>query len=512
VGLWGYFKGDMKLGLPIKSRSRNRLKDPLKLWPSTCLSWIDPIGGVATFGVSPKVSRIVSKGIGSATYDWIQNTAGGQPDLTSVGGINGKRTIRFGGDVAGESMTGGGAMNADLTDRAFIIQVIRSGAEPQAAGDQGTDDYSGNSQQNYWRDVDKNVYCNIFSTTRHALGKVPTNFAKAHVREIYSIDGEYTVWVNGVQVYTTAANTFSNPLTTAVWGESNGKNFLGDFGETIILTSKPTDAERRDNRKSLNNRWKVGIAETRNPSFPLNGRLAIVSKAELIVVTDKQGADQGGTINRDDFVSGNPNIDGIAYDPTTDTFWVTAVAIINGEQIWNINRTTGAKISSIQPSDFGEGVISIENIAVMPDGTLLVLVDATSQGDVFHINRDGSLIAQHDLTAITLPWVNQIASPQDICVNPVLKQIIVCDNQRDSLFFFDYSFNFIRQFELTNLDIAIEPQGIDYDPVTGLYWINCYLPEEWNFLIDGNGKQHYKFAETEYGTENDTPTGIAVIS
>ena len=206
------------------------------------------------------------------------------------------------------------------------------------------------------------------------------------------------------------------------------------------------------------------------PGF-LSGSLIISSDARKIFKVNKQGYEIANSIPVSAFSTVNPPPDGLALDPSDNTLWITTEHNSSGTssdiRVWNIDLDTGSSISSFGINEVDPLASDVEGICVDPwDFTLWLVSDGATSVNLYHLQRDGSLIAVFDLVQFGL------ASPQDLCIDPVLQRIIITDNVLNSLFFFDLQVNLKKSVVIDKLDpVPTSLQGIAYDPVTGLYWI-----------------------------------------
>ncbi|MBC8284355.1 MAG: hypothetical protein H8E32_11125 [Nitrospinae bacterium] len=257
----------------------------------------------------------------------------------------------------------------------------------------------------------------------------------------------------------------------------------------------------------------ASLSQIATPSPLLYGSLIISSDARKIFKVDKNGNEIANPISVNAFSPVNPPPDGLALDPSDKTLWVTTDHNSSGTstdiRVWNLNFDTGSPIGSFGINEFDPGASQIEGICVDPwDFTLWIVADAPWSTNLYHLQRDGSLIQTYDLL------LHGMISPQDLCIDPVLQRILITDNNLNSISFFDLGMNFINSIVIDKLDpVPIGGlQGIAYDPTNGLYWITYYVPEDWIVLIDREGRPQHRFSNSNY-TSNTfaNPTGIAVV-
>ncbi len=255
----------------------------------------------------------------------------------------------------------------------------------------------------------------------------------------------------------------------------------------------------------------ASLSQTATTSPLLSGSLLISSDALKIFKVDKNGNEIANAIPVSAFSTAQRPPDGLALDPSDNSLWVSTEYNSSGTgidiRVWNLDFDTGSPISSFGINEFDSGANEIEGICVDPwDYTLWLVADGAGSINLYHLNRNGSLIQTYDLSSLGM------SSPQDVCINPALQQLVITDNTFGTLFFFDMGVNFIRSIVLDKLDpVPVSLQGISYDPTNGFYWVTYYLPEDWIVLIDHEGRPQHKFQNTNYtDISYANPTGIAV--
>ena len=256
----------------------------------------------------------------------------------------------------------------------------------------------------------------------------------------------------------------------------------------------------------------ASLSQTATSKIFLSGSLIISSDARKIFKVDKNGNEIGNSIPVSAFSTVNPPPDGLALDPSDNSLWITTEYNSSGTgtdiRVWNIDFDTGSPISSFGVNEFDPSASQTEGICVDPwDFTLWVVADGPGTINLYHLQRDGSLIQTYDL------YSQGLYSPQDICIDPVMQRILITDNNQNSIFFFDLGMNLLNSIVMDKLDPIPTGglQGIAYDPTNGLYWITYYNPSDWIVLIDREGRPQHQFPNTNYtNISYANPTGIAV--
>ncbi len=498
----------MRLGIGLHLRGRqNRVPPgPDKILGSKMEVWSDCHRGDAVFDSGVVMETLEAKATLYPDYRWTTISNPDKPNLHVVPGkMNNKRVLELEGIDKNQEVRMGSRLynrfNLDGVSPLYRILIMQTVNDPSAASNEaGLDDYTGNSQQNYYRDVDDNLYVNFMCDRRHSIGKIPHNLAMPHMFEQLSENGRFYAKWGGIKEFETALNGLAAPFSTAILFQSNGATIRAYIGQMLILNDEPTLAELELIHVWVNWLYKAMLPEKITPpaSLPLVGNLRVLDNGINIFKIDMGAVDLNDTL-----APAITLMDGFTYDMTDGTLWVTR-EFATGDQVWNIHPVTGAILSSFGPLDFGElDTIAIENICPMPDGTLLVLGDDTNQGDIWHVNRNGSLIQNIDLTALTINrYTNFVRSPQGLCTNSRLGLIAIVDNATNSIWFFDFNFNFVREVKLT----GIVPADITYDAKSKMYFIVQHTPPTL-FLVDGLGVTHATYSLTGMAE----PTGVAVV-
>lgn len=236
------------------------VKTPLEIFGSKIVMLIDPISGLATFGVGDKISKLFAS-IGGASFDWAQNTASIQPDLAVVAGkMNGQRSIDWKGASVGTVMVDGGGAYSALSDRCDFFSVLQVDTDPPATStDYGTEQHV-SGQLTAWPDGPSGTcYLSAFTTGFKTIGNPTKNLAAPHLRRQYSVNGEFSCWINGDLENTFGANTFNNPNSSIAWGTYGSVNFKGQQGITLMLDGEATADELGDFHNYINHYYAMGI-------------------------------------------------------------------------------------------------------------------------------------------------------------------------------------------------------------------------------------------------------------
>ncbi len=208
---------------------------------------------------------------GDLVGTWADQTANGRdvsPDVnlnrptlkTSI--INGQSVLRFNGSSTYLAF----ALNAFSGVSAaegFIIVKKTGNADTKGFWYAGQD-----TAQSHHRYSDNHIYDAFFTTSRKDVGTGGPDFSAAFILyNVISVSAEWTLNVNGTQVFTTATNT-AGPNTNAAVGTGTGNSgnpLGGDIAEFFVYNRKLTNAERSYVGGYIQSRYAITIAGSANP-------------------------------------------------------------------------------------------------------------------------------------------------------------------------------------------------------------------------------------------------------
>jgi hypothetical protein len=190
-----------------------------------------------------------------------QGTPSAQPTFRAAGharGINGQPVVDW--DGTSDYMDFGASAFSALSGGAEVFLIGRRDADPPPTdatspiwvmGSSG----DGSSLVPY---SDGNVYEDFGSTTRKSAGNPAASLASPFSYNVVSIAGEFTVRVNGTQLYTTATNTVGWSATprlgrtlVASWF------FAGVTAEVVMTVGKMSATDRTELRTYFHGRYAV---------------------------------------------------------------------------------------------------------------------------------------------------------------------------------------------------------------------------------------------------------------
>lgn len=131
-----------------------------------------------------------------------------------------------------------------------IFVVVKLAADPPAASAKsGLMEFGNNLNVSHYPWTDGTLYSDWGSATRHNCGNPTPSLAACALINIVSRAGEWTIRINGTQLYTTASNTVQWSSTPAIGRETSGFGdvyFDGDLFEAVGYSTARTSGERAD--------------------------------------------------------------------------------------------------------------------------------------------------------------------------------------------------------------------------------------------------------------------------
>jgi hypothetical protein len=233
--------------------------DPLSLSPAL---WLDASDSSTLYDAVTGGSLVAADGLVARWEDKSGNgrhatqaTSGLRPQRkTSV--INSKDILRFNrnGMVFASAPISSGSGTA--------IYVTKAVNDPPALGDDAgapLGDFGSDGQANHFPWVDGNVYDDFGSTARKNLGNPTLSLASWRVCSQLSATNNYTAWLNGSLIFTTATNTTgwsSSPKIGYVIGGAT-YYFLGDIVETLLYPTALSTIDRQAVESYLASKYAI---------------------------------------------------------------------------------------------------------------------------------------------------------------------------------------------------------------------------------------------------------------
>ena len=173
---------------------------------------------------------------------WTQATAVRQPELklaNAADAINGRPVLKFGPADTFFSLQSFAA----LTEAEVFVAVRLAADPPPAEAQAGLWILSGAPAGWFPFPSEGNIYEGALSTTRHNIGDPAPSLAAMRIYNVVSTPTEWTVRLDGAQLFTTATNTFSPFATPRVGISNTGVALDGHLVEFVLCA--PLDAVTR---------------------------------------------------------------------------------------------------------------------------------------------------------------------------------------------------------------------------------------------------------------------------
>ena len=231
----------------------------------TTALWLDAADVSTMIIASTAVSQWNDKSGNSRNFS--QATAERQP-LYQEFGINSKPSVAFTGSNE-NFMTASSVLPSGST-AGSIFWVQTTEADPStSSNNQGsliTNTWGGAGSDNHIPWSDGNIYFAGFSTTRSNLGNPSPSLTAPRILSHESTNGNVKFYIDGISLFTSASNTFSNPTSTKRIGGTVSYKFTGQVAELIVLSNIPTTTERQLIEGYL--AWKWGLEANLQSNHP----------------------------------------------------------------------------------------------------------------------------------------------------------------------------------------------------------------------------------------------------
>jgi hypothetical protein len=140
-----------------------------------------------------------------------------------------------------------------------VFIVVKATADPAAVqNDTGLWRMSQGASTHY-PFTDGVVYDGAGSDARKTVGNLASSLAAFRLYGVLSTAGEWTAYLDGVEVFTTGTNTVANPTGSApdMWLGHNdlGNPFEGDIGEMLVYDAALSDTDREAVETYLADKW-----------------------------------------------------------------------------------------------------------------------------------------------------------------------------------------------------------------------------------------------------------------
>ncbi len=236
---------------PSSSASPSGLPDPSTI--ASIWEWWEP--SREGLNDTDPIAQLTGQFAPGAGHNWTQAAAGAKPTYMAnqlnglgVADFSSAGTIDDLANVDPSALTG-----------AHAFFVIKSDDDPPASSKIpwlfGT---SGN--KDLYPFTDSSIYCGAFSTSRRTVGNPAAALTSWRVFEVISVSGEYTVKLDGTQLFTSGTNTVAI-LNNCHFGSNNGANgWDGQMAGLYICSAKLSVGDRTAMIDYINNRF--GLSST----------------------------------------------------------------------------------------------------------------------------------------------------------------------------------------------------------------------------------------------------------
>lgn len=155
-----------------------------------------------------------------------------RPTYNSSGGSNNQPFITF--DGTSDGMTLPNFLTSFTAGHSFM--VVKADNDPPA-GNQSVhpmNQWGSDSQTSHYPFTDGSIYDAFGTTARKTVGNPATTLAQWNCYEALSKSGEWTAWLNGTQIFTTATNTVGFGTAPRLCATGVGQFFGGTAEEFIF--------------------------------------------------------------------------------------------------------------------------------------------------------------------------------------------------------------------------------------------------------------------------------------
>lgn len=207
----------------------------LRLWidfSDTSTTFQDTSATTPATANNDPIGRINDK---SGNGDNFTQATGGKRPLLKTNAQNGLSASEYSSDNL--------STTADLTglSAATVFIVVKINLDPPVdAGQSGLWTFGSDASSTHFPYVDGTIYDSFGTTSRKTTANPSTSLAQWNIYEVVSASGEWTSYINSIQLYTTGSNTVgfaSSPNITIGSTSSEGAFLAGMIGELILYDS-----------------------------------------------------------------------------------------------------------------------------------------------------------------------------------------------------------------------------------------------------------------------------------
>jgi hypothetical protein len=152
-----------------------------------------------------------------------------------------------------------GALGLTSLTEASAFIVVKVVTDPPVAGSRtGLWKYGSDPATTHFPYTDGIIYDGFGSTARKTTANPATTLAQWNQYEVLSVSGEWTSWLNGTQLYTTATNTVGW-TASPILGSSDGTSIYleGQIGEVLVYNSALSSYNRNRVEDYLRSKWNL---------------------------------------------------------------------------------------------------------------------------------------------------------------------------------------------------------------------------------------------------------------
>lgn len=185
---------------------------------------------------------------------WSQGTTSAEPTY-KTGIVNGKPVLRFDGT---DDAFGTGPDFSAMTGAEVFI-VVKGDSDPSSAN--GLWSFGTDAASTHYPFSDGIIYDACFTTARKTVGNPTPALTSFRLYNVVSVSGEWTAFLDGTQLYTTATNTVAGAAAPRLGrGTNSGSYFDGDIAELIIYSAKLGATNKSAVKSYIATRYGLTIA------------------------------------------------------------------------------------------------------------------------------------------------------------------------------------------------------------------------------------------------------------
>lgn len=185
-----------------------------------------------------------------------QATSANQP-FTYPSAIGGLDAVDF-YNPDSNFMTLGTALNGLTQATVYIVIWLYDGL-PATAAKSGLWTFTNGGAETQFPDPSNNINDSFGSTARKATGSPSASLTSARIYCVHSRSGDWTSWIDGVQHYTTATNTFGIAGTNYIGRSADGSDYYltAAVGEIVVVegSGAPSTSDRQIMEGYLAHKW-----------------------------------------------------------------------------------------------------------------------------------------------------------------------------------------------------------------------------------------------------------------